>query len=123
MRKRSQHLLALALVFVCQELLAAEVRTAATVTKAGYREGPPPGKQWKMVWNDEFDGASLDTGKWSVMSLPNWTWPGIKTREEKANLFLDGQGSLVIRLTKDPDGTVCYSQGSAKQIQKGLRLL
>ena len=37
MNKRSQRLLAAALVFVCQELLAVEVRTAPNVTKAGYR--------------------------------------------------------------------------------------
>ena len=24
----------------------------------------PHGKQWKLVWNDEFDGNTLDRGKW-----------------------------------------------------------
>jgi hypothetical protein len=62
--KRSQRLLALALVFVCQELLAAEIRTSPNVTKAGYREGPPAGKKWKRIWNDEFDGTAVDASKW-----------------------------------------------------------
>ena len=26
---------------------------------------PPRGKKWRMVWNDEFDGPSLDANKWS----------------------------------------------------------
>ena len=25
---------------------------------------PPEGKQWKMVWQDEFDGETLDETKW-----------------------------------------------------------
>ncbi len=25
------------------------------------------GMQWKLVWNDEFDGTSLDTSKWNVL--------------------------------------------------------
>ena len=31
-----------------------------------------PGDQWRLVWHDEFDGASLDTSKWSI-GLP---WRG-----------------------------------------------
>ena len=27
---------------------------------------PPPGKQWKLVWADEFDGAEIDTAKWNL---------------------------------------------------------
>ncbi|MUT68359.1 carbohydrate binding domain-containing protein [Paenibacillus sp. NEAU-GSW1] len=26
-----------------------------------------PDKDWKLVWNDEFSGSSIDTNKWSVM--------------------------------------------------------
>ena len=118
MHTRSQRLLALALVFVCQEIVAAEVRTDATVTKAGYREGPPPGKQWKMVWNDEFDGASLDTGKWSLMSLPNWTWPGQRPGRKSRTCSWTGKVALVIRLTKEPDGTVCYARGVQSKLRK-----
>ncbi len=25
----------------------------------------PAGKQWKLVWNDEFDGSALDESKWN----------------------------------------------------------
>ncbi|MEN6548307.1 MAG: family 16 glycosylhydrolase [Armatimonadia bacterium] len=78
----------------------------AKVTKAGYREGPPAGKKWKLVWNDEFDGTTLDTKKWNVQPESAWEWPGFKTSPSRDNLFLDGQGSLVLQLTRDPDGTV-----------------
>lgn len=84
---------------------------AAKVTTAGYREGPPAGKKWKMVWNDEFEGTAIDTGKWSIQSQETWEWPGVKTKEAKENLFLDGKGALVLQLTRDPDGTVRYAKG------------
>jgi beta-glucanase (GH16 family) len=83
----------------------------AQVAKAGYREGPPAGKKWKMVWNDEFEGDAIDTGKWNIQSQEKWEWPGMKTKEAKENLFLDGKGALVLQLTKDPDGTVRYAKG------------
>lgn len=76
------------------------------VTKAGYREGPPAGKQWKLIWNEEFDGTTLDTTKWNVQPESKWEWPGFKTSPSRDNLFLDGQGSLVLQLTRDPDGTI-----------------
>lgn len=30
----------------------------------GFISQLPEGKKWELVWNDEFDGASLDTTKW-----------------------------------------------------------
>ncbi len=80
--------------------------TLAKVTKAGYREGPPADKRWKLVWNEEFDGTTLDTAKWNVQPQNEWKWPDIKTKPAPENLFLDGQGALVLQLTRDPDGTV-----------------
>lgn len=78
----------------------------STVTKAGYREGPPAGKQWRLIWNEEFDGTKLDTAKWNVQPQSQWEWPGLKTSPCPENMFLDGKGALVLQLTRDPDGTV-----------------
>ncbi len=78
----------------------------STVTRAGYHEGPPAGKKWKLVFSDEFDGTALDTVKWNVQPQNPWNWPGIKTSPSRDNLLLDGQGALVLQLTRDPDGTV-----------------
>lgn len=78
----------------------------STVTQAGYREGPPADKKWRLVWNEEFEGTALDTVKWNVHPQGTWDWPGIKTSPSLDNLYLDGHGALVLQLTRDPDGTV-----------------
>jgi len=88
------------------------------VTKAGYREGPPSDKKWKMVWHDEFDGAELDTGKWYVVPDRPLNWPSMKTKPSTENLFLDGKGSLVLQLTQDPDGTVRFTTGVHGRFEK-----
>jgi beta-glucanase (GH16 family) len=46
--------------------------TNAPATLAGYGFLTLPGKEWKLLWNDEFDGTTLDTTKWTI-SLP---WNG-----------------------------------------------
>ena len=62
----------------------------------------PEGKQWKLVWHDEFDGTELDTTKWDFRRnfwgkpFPAFTDQGIE---------LDGKSSLRINLVKNPDGT------------------
>ena len=99
-------------------IAGAAVKTTLTVTKAGYREGPPAGKMWRMVWNDEFNGTAIDTAKWHLQSEAGWSWPGLKTAQSDANLSLDGQGSLVARLTQDPDGTVRYHRGMNTRSEK-----
>lgn len=54
----------------------------------------PDGKKWKLVWNDEFDGDTLDETKWSYR-LNFWG--------ERANQFtdkgvsLDGKSNAVFR--------------------------
>ncbi|MCE5219337.1 glycoside hydrolase family 16 protein, partial [bacterium] len=78
----------------------------STVTQAGYREGPPADKKWRLLWNEEFEGTALDTVKWNVQPQGAWDWPGIKTSPCPENLYLDGHGALVLQLTRDPDGTV-----------------
>lgn len=85
---------------------AAPTAQVSSVTKAGYREGPPAGKKWRLVFSDEFDGTALDTVKWNVQPQGAWNWPGVKTAASPSNLYLDGQGSLVLQLTRDADGTV-----------------
>lgn len=53
---------------------------------------PPAGKAWKMVWNDEFDGTTLDETKWSYR-------PDGKRKDgywNKKAVSLDGKGRLVI---------------------------
>ncbi len=59
---------------------------------------PPPGKVWKLVWHDEFDGTELDRTKWEIPEGPRrdgyWTAKAVA---------LDGKGHLVIK-TFQQDG-------------------
>ncbi len=60
---------------------------------------PPPGKTWKMIWNDEFDGAQLDETKWET--------PPDGARHDgwwmKKAVSLDGQGHLIIQTSREGD--------------------
>ena len=116
MKHRSPALIAL--------LLSSAASYAATpgspqVTKAACRQGPPPDKTWKMVWNDEFEGTAVDLKLWQVREKEKWHWPGFKTQYADANCALDGKGSLVLRLTQDADGTLRFNQGlQSRSFQK-----
>lgn len=68
---------------------------------------PPEGKQWKLVWHDEFDGSTLDESKWE-------TPPDGQRRDAwwmRDAVSLDGQGHLVIR-TFEANGR--YIDGCAR---------
>ena len=59
---------------------------------------PPAGKEWELVWSDEFNGTDLDRQKWDVPSnrrRDGWWSP-------KA-VSLDDQGNLVISTLKEGD--------------------
>lgn len=66
----------------------------------------PPGKRWKLVWADEFDGTALDRTKWDyrlhIMQTRHKTWT-----EDAAEL--DGNGHLVLKLY-EKDGDYFSSQ-------------
>jgi beta-glucanase (GH16 family) len=67
----------------------------------------PDGKQWKLVWHDEFDGSVLDESKWE-------TPPDGKRRDAwwmREAVSLDGNGHLVIRTFKKGDR---YIDGCAR---------
>ena len=77
--------------------------------------GPPSGTKWKLVFSDEFDGTAIDEAKWKPSDYlhehTKWEHPGFKTRLAKENCALDGQGNLVVRLTRDEDGTIAFNSG------------
>lgn len=60
---------------------------------------PPDGKEWKLIWHDEFEGTVLDDSKWE-------TPPNAKRRDGwwlKSAVSLDGQGHLAIKTFKVGD--------------------
>src|SRR3990172_8308630 len=63
----------------------------------------PAGNKWKLIWNDEFDGAKLDESKWNRL--------GDSKRRDgfwiKDDAFLNGKGQLVLRTRKDGDRFTC----------------
>ena len=75
--------------------------------------GPPRHKQWRLVFDDEFDGKRLDESKWtrSRSSSPAFLWNGATGRLAEDHADVDGQGHFVIKVTRDADGTYCYHHG------------
>ncbi len=57
----------------------------------------PPGQTWKLVWQDEFEGATLNPEKWEIMG----DYPRRDGFWVQQDAYLDGQGALVLRTRKD----------------------
>lgn len=60
---------------------------------------PPDGKQWKLVWHDEFEGKKLDQSKWEMP-------PDAPRRDAfwmRKAISLDGRGNLKISTLKEGD--------------------
>jgi len=86
--------------------------SAGEIVKSADVQGPPTGKKWKLVWNDEFGGTAIDTQRWQHASPDGkWDYPGFQTRYAAENCALDGKGSLILSLTRDPDGTIRFNGG------------
>lgn len=61
------------------------------------------GKEWSLVWSDEFDGKSIDTNKWTF-DIGNWGWGNQElqyyTDNREENLRLE-DGTLIIEAHKN----------------------
>lgn len=91
--------------------------TADEIVKSVDAQGPPAGRQWKLLWNDEFEGTAIDTQRWQEASPEGkWDYPGFQTKYSDKNCVLDGQGSLVLSLTQDADGTVRFHKGLQSRV-------
>jgi len=66
----------------------------------------PEGSVWKLVWNDEFDGDTLDGSKWDYrMSMMQQRWPAWTDK----GVHLDGRSNCVFTLLME-DGRPVSSQ-------------
>ena len=67
----------------------------------------PEDKEWKLVWNDEFDGKELDKTKWDfrlhMMGKRHRTW----IAEE--GIELDGNSNIIFKCI-EKDGEICSTQ-------------
>src|ERR1051326_3811669 len=71
----------------------------------------PEGQQWKLIWQDEFDGATLDENKWERMG--DW-----KRRDGfwvKEDAYLSGKGTLLSRTKKAGEA---YTSGTIRALGK-----
>ena len=66
----------------------------------------PEGRNWKLVWADEFDGTELDRSKWDyrlhMMGKRHITW-------DDEGVKLDGQSHAVFSIY-EKNGEICSSQ-------------
>ena len=64
-----------------------------------------PSTTWKLVWSDDFDGASgtaVDGSKWTYDSGPNWYNGELQDYTTgTTNASLDGNGNLIIEARKE----------------------
>lgn len=63
----------------------------------------PPGKHWKLIWHDEFDGPNLDETKWNRQG----DWKRRDGYWVKADAYLSGKGTLLLRTRRDGDRYTC----------------
>ena len=85
--------------------LAAHAQRTPSPTATSIQPAPtaPLGKKWKLAFSDEFDGTAIGGTKWKPINNADWVHPDFKTRQAKENCALDGQGHLVIRVSRDAD--------------------
>ncbi|MGV8090429.1 MAG: family 16 glycosylhydrolase [Mangrovibacterium sp.] len=65
-------------------------------------------KNYQIVWEDEFNGTTLNTSKWKYRNEGKSA--GKYATISKNNIELDGKGHMLIKITKDSDGK--YYTGS-----------
>ncbi len=62
----------------------------------------PEGHDWVMVWNDEFDGDTLDESKWDFR-LNRLMTPQAHYSKDPRCVHLDGNSNVVLSCVKDGD--------------------
>jgi len=78
--------------------------TYLAVSSCSNKDVPPPSpqpKQYKLVWEDQFNGTTLDGTKWFHRQ------PGIRHDgfNDESAVYLDGNGNAVIRVYSDTVGS------------------
>jgi hypothetical protein len=84
---------------------------------------PPSGQTSGYLFQDEFDGPSgapPDYSKWTVQNWQDDVFPPVDAlyRDDRRNVFQDGNSNLVLLATRDPDGQL-YS-GKLRGNWRGL---
>jgi beta-glucanase (GH16 family) len=89
---------------VCRALLLTAMgHLHAADSSTDFLPPPPAGKEWRLIWNDEFAGPRLDETKWNRLG-DSKRRDGYWIREDA---YLDGEGHLVLRTRKDGERFTC----------------
>jgi hypothetical protein len=72
---------------------------------------PPDAATGAYIFQDEFDGpmgAGPDPAKWTAQSWQDDVFPPVDGiyRDDRRNVFLDGNSNLVLLATRDSDGVL-----------------
>ena len=86
----------IALCLLCQVLNAQE-KGSRIFIQANYNEA----KDWQLVWQDDFEGASIDTTKWAKIPRGTADWDRHMSYDEKCYSLKDGM--LYLRGINNPD--------------------
>jgi beta-glucanase (GH16 family) len=91
-------------VAVCSlSILAGFSARGQSVPGKGMLPPAPAGKEWKLAWQDEFNGTNLDETKWNRL--------GDSKRRDgywiKDDAYVSGKGTLILRTRKDGDRFTC----------------
>ena len=76
----------------------------------------PAGQQWKLVWQDEFNGPKLDETKWNRLG-DSKRRDGFWIQEDA---YLSGKGTLLLRTRKDGDRYTCGAVNTRGKFEQGL---
>jgi beta-glucanase (GH16 family) len=91
------------LVLLFPPLLATSSLPAQTPGGAAPLPAPPAGKDWQLSWHDEFEGTNLDQAKWNLQG----DWKRRDGYWTKADSYLSGHGTLLLRTKRDSDRFTC----------------
>ncbi len=97
-----------------EETASAESPSASSVTPAASTSAIPQYEGYTLLWNDEFDGDSLDTNTWNYEPhQPGWTNNELQEYTTSTKNVFVRNGQLVIKAVKTADagGKDYYTSG------------
>jgi autotransporter-associated beta strand protein len=93
---------------------AAIIAAAGCVGFSSLAIASPPNSSYRLVFDDEFDGNTLDTSKWSAAS-PSWTMPNSDSTATASDVSV-GNGYLTLTATRT--GATTFDSGSISSYTK-----
>lgn len=94
---------------------------AGTLAACGSSDQEGDTRPWKMIWNDEFDGASLDTSKWSVETGNSFGTGQKDFDTERAENIAFQNGNLMITARAEKYSGADYTSGRIRSYGKFSR--